>query len=67
MTPLVVEIIAAYVSNNQMKSEDLPNFIDHIHHTLHRILSVQSSARCFPPKPAVSIENTLNPDYIYLS
>ncbi|MDP3443900.1 MAG: MucR family transcriptional regulator [Ignavibacteria bacterium] len=58
MVPLIVKIVAAYVSNNQMKIEDLSELIELIDHTLYRILSVQFSERYFPSKPAVPIENS---------
>lgn len=61
---LVAEIVAAYVSNNQVAPSDVPGFIQLVYRSLRNIESGPSS---FPTKrgePFVSIEDSVKPDHI---
>ncbi len=61
---LVAEIIAAYVSNNQMTPSDLPEFIQLVHRSLYNL---EFNSPSFPTKrgePFVSIEDSIKPDHI---
>jgi predicted transcriptional regulator len=57
-------IVSAYVSNNQVVANDLPNLINEVHSALTRA-SVQDTQ---PPreelKPAVPVKKSVNPDFI---
>ena len=60
----VADIVAAYVSNNQMSPSELPGFIQLVYRSLCHI---ESGSPPFPPKrgePAVSIEDSVRPDHI---
>lgn len=63
-TSLVSEIVAAYVSNNEMASEDLPSFIQLVHRSLCSLNSRQSFMLTSRSEPAVPIEESIHPDYI---
>lgn len=60
---LTAEIVAAYLSNNEMSVEEVPAFIRLIHSNLTDL-----SARHFylsgRPEPAVAIEDSVQDDYI---
>ena len=64
ITILVTEIVAAYVSNHQMKFLELPEFIQLVHQSLSRLNSSQSHRLLSSSEPAVSIEESVQPDYI---
>ncbi|MBX9620702.1 MAG: MucR family transcriptional regulator [Alphaproteobacteria bacterium] len=64
ITTFAAHIVAAYVSNNIMKTEDVPNFIQLVHHSLCNINSKQSFVLGAPSNLAVSIENSISPDFI---
>ena len=61
---LVAEIVASYVSNNDMTSSELPTFIQQVHRSLCNI----STGRLFLPHdrsaPVVPVEESIQPDYI---
>ncbi len=64
ITTFAAHIVAAYVSNNIMKTEDVSNFIQLVHHSLRNINSKQSFVLGAPSNPAVSVENSISPDFI---
>jgi len=61
---MVSEIAAAYVSKHEMKSEDLPDFIRLIQHSLLSLSSGQSFRLHARTEPTVPIEESIKPDYI---
>lgn len=61
---LVAEVVAAYVSNHEMKSENLPAFIHQVHHSLCSLNSKQSFVLTSRSEPAVPIDESVQPDYI---
>jgi predicted transcriptional regulator len=61
---LVSEIVAAYVSNNEMPTEELPNFIQLVHRSLSSLSSRQPFMLASRSEPAVPIEDSIHPDYI---
>lgn len=61
---LVTVIVAAYVSNHEMKSEDLPDFIQLVQRSLRTLSSGQSFRLQARSEPAVPIEESIKPDYI---
>lgn len=62
--PFVANIVAAYVSNHTIKSDDLPEFIRLVHQSLCDINARQSFILGAPSNPAVSIEDSITPDFI---
>lgn len=62
--PLVADVVAAYVSNNEMVASELPSFILKIHRSLSNIASGRSVLLHDRPEPAVPVEESIQPDYI---
>jgi predicted transcriptional regulator len=61
---LVAEIVAAYVSNNQMAPSGLPGLIQLVHQSLYNL---EFNSPSFPTKrgePFVPIKDSIKPDYI---
>jgi len=56
----VSEIVSAYVSNNSLPSDELPDLIT----TIHAALQNPDQAASSPPEPAVPIKRSIRPDYI---
>jgi predicted transcriptional regulator len=61
---LVAEVVAAYVSNNQMEVSELSGFIQQVHSSLRNIGSGRSYLLQDRPDPVVSIEESVQQDYI---
>ncbi len=57
---LVSKIVSAYVSNNSLPPSDLSHLIKTAHEALKSLSQVASS----PPEPAVSIKQSVKPEYI---
>lgn len=58
-----VEVVSAYVSNNTVPTEDLPQLIERVYSTLTG-LGVEVPAKPETPKPVVPINKSVTPDYI---
>lgn len=61
---LAANIVSAYVSNNALSVNDLPNLIGNIHGTLLRISDGAREVAVELQKPAVSIKKSITPDYV---
>jgi len=61
---LTANIVSAYLSNNPTPASEIPNLISQIHAALMRVSSGRSEAPAEPPKPAVSLKKSINPDYL---
>ncbi len=61
---LVAEVVAAYVSNNEMEAAELPTFIQHVHRSLCNVGSSRSYMLQDRTDPVVPIEESVQPDYI---
>ena len=60
---LTAEIVAAYVSNNSVAANDLPNVISQVHAALGgATMPVEEVVE--KPKPAVSIRRSIQNDYL---
>ncbi len=57
---LVSTIVSAYVSNNSLPSDELPDLIT----TIHEALQNPDQAAASPPEPAVPIKRSIRPDYV---
>lgn len=60
---MVADIVTAYVSNNPVPVEHVPELIRSVHETLARLDAGQDSRRT-PQKPAVPIKKSVTDDYI---
>lgn len=65
LASLAAQIVAAYVSNNQVPQPDLPRLIGDVHRALTAAITGQAP-RQEPAelKPAVTVRKSLTPDYI---
>ncbi|HEX2653246.1 MAG TPA: MucR family transcriptional regulator [Xanthobacteraceae bacterium] len=61
---LTAEIVSAYVSNNSVAANDIPNLISQVHQALVRLSGGHSEAQAEPLKPAVPLKKSIMPDYI---
>ncbi len=57
---LVSTIVSAYVSNNNLPSDELPDLIT----TVHEALRNPGHAAASPLEPAVPIKKSIKPDYV---
>lgn len=60
---LATEIVAAYVSNNKVNTEDLPALMADIYQSLQDIAAGDASLRA-TKDPAVAISKSVTPDYV---
>ncbi len=63
LLPLVTDIVAAHLSNNNVPSGELPQLIRDVYHAL-AAASTGSPAPASRPDPAVSIKKSITADYI---
>ena len=61
---MTTEVAAAYVSNNNLPSTQLPDVIKTIHESLAALSGGRVAAAAEPPTPAVPIKKSITPDYI---
>ena len=61
---LTSEIVAAYVSNNPVPANGLPNMIESVHGALKDIVLGESAGTGNGQKPAVTVKKSVMPDYI---
>jgi|TARA_R110000850_G_scaffold28437_1_gene79457 MucR family transcriptional regulator, transcriptional regulator of exopolysaccharide biosynthesis len=60
---LTAEIVAAYVSNNSVAANDLPNVISQVHAALGGA-TMPTEEVVEKPKPAVSVRRSIQNDYL---
>jgi predicted transcriptional regulator len=61
---LTAEIVTAYVSNNDVRREDLVALIGDVHSALQRAQSASTEPEAPSQEPAVSVRRSVTPDYI---
>lgn len=61
---LAAEIVSAYVSNNSVASQELPNLISEVYAALQKTDGADAEPEPEPLKPAVSIKKSITPDYL---
>src|SRR5688572_3963221 len=64
LSELTAEIVSAYVSNNNIRPEDLGALISDVQSALHRAPNGKAEPSPEPQKPAVPIKKSVTPDYI---
>lgn len=61
---LATEIVAAYVSHNQIPMTEISAVIKNVHQSLGGLASGGSMESSTPQKPAVNVKRSITPDYI---
>ena len=59
---LTAEIVAAFVSNNDLAPKEVPQLIGSVHGALSRMSGADSGPP--PQEPAVAVRRSITPDYI---
>lgn len=61
---LTADVIAAYVSNNEVSPTELPELIRSVHAALGGIGGAEAAQPAEKQKPAVPVKRSVTPDYI---
>jgi predicted transcriptional regulator len=63
---LATQIVAAYVTKNQVEQADLPRLITEVHQALEKASAgpAPKSAAAAELKPAVNVKRSITPDYL---
>lgn len=61
---LTAKIVSAYVGNNSVTAEDLPDLIYSVHCALHKLKNPFETQDSASEKPAVSIKKSISDDYL---
>jgi predicted transcriptional regulator len=61
---LTAEIVSAYVSSNNLASDNLTTLIGDVHAALNRTATGAVEPESEPPTPAVTIKKSVAPDYV---
>jgi predicted transcriptional regulator len=64
LSELTADIVSAYVSNNNVRAEDLATLIAGVHAALQQETTDKAEAAPEPQAPAVPIKKSVTPDYI---
>ncbi len=61
---MTTDIVASFVSNNKVSSEELADLIKSVHRSLAGLSGVAVEKTLERPKPAVAANKSVHPDYI---
>jgi predicted transcriptional regulator len=61
---MAVDVVAAYLSNNQVASSQISEIIHSVFSSLSALDGQAAEPIAEPPKPATSVRRSVNPDYI---
>lgn len=64
LSELTAEIVSAYVSNNNVRPEELASLISEVHSALMQAPGGKAEQASEPQQPAVPIKKSVTPDYI---
>ncbi len=64
MLRLATDIVAAYVSHNQVPAQEVPNMIRSVHGVLGTLREGAQEEPAQPQKPAVPVKKSVTDDYI---
>jgi predicted transcriptional regulator len=64
MLRMAVDVVAAYLSNNQVASSQISEIIQSVFSSLSSLDGPQAEASAETPKPTTSIRRSVTPDYI---
>jgi predicted transcriptional regulator len=61
---MTTEIVASFLSNNKVATEQLPELIRSVHKTIFSLLRGEEERTAEKPKPAVAVAKSVTSDYI---
>lgn len=61
---LTSDVVSAYVSNNPVSTNELPNLISDVYTALSKVAGMEAAGATHNTKPAVPIKKSLHDDYI---
>lgn len=61
---MAVDVVAAYVSNNQVATAQIPDIINNVYNSLVSLDTRPEEPAIEAPKPAVSVRKSVTPEYI---
>ena len=61
---MTAEVVAAYVGNNSLPATQLPDVINTVYGTLHRVNAVAPPVNGHSQKAAIPVRRSITPDYI---
>lgn len=61
---MAADIVSAYVSNNTVSANDLPNLIKNIHDALKGVSTGATAEPAAPQTPAVTVRKSITPDFL---
>lgn len=61
---LTTEIVASYVSNNNIEASDLTDIVKTVYGTLTELATGRSTISSVRPEPAISVKKSISDDYI---
>jgi predicted transcriptional regulator len=64
LVDMAAEIVSAYVSANQVTSQELPGLIRTVHTALRDVVSSPNAAPELVQEPAIAIKKSVTPDFI---
>ncbi len=64
LSEFTADIVSAYVSNNNVRAEDLATLISEVHSALKEAPNGKAKPAPEPQEPAVPIKKSVTPDYI---
>jgi len=65
MLEMAADIVSAYVSNNEVKADNLPNLIESVYASIDSLAKTDADIDTGPrPEPAVPIEDSLTDDHL---
>ncbi len=64
MLRMAVQIVSAYVGKNPVAADEVPDVISTVFNALRNLDRHGAEQRIEPPKPAVSIRQSITPDFI---
>jgi predicted transcriptional regulator len=64
LVKIASDIVAAFVSNNSLRTVELPGLIESVHQGLVRLSEPTPEEAPAAPKPAIAVKKSVTPDYI---
>lgn len=61
---MAVDVVAAYVSNNQVATAQIPEIINNVYNSLVSLETKPEEPAVEAPKPAVAVRKSVTPEYI---
>jgi len=61
---MTTEVVSAYVGNNMVPSQQIPEVIKSVYGTLSGLEAPAAEAKAAPQKPAVPLKKSITPDFL---